>query len=440
MATQDDKDKKKKKDKGIPSLSDAIRSAAADAEKGLKPLAKYNPAADAAVDTASSITKAGKDYDAGVSGKDIATTLGINLAQSAILGRFKSLKPAARPLMSLVRSAVNSSKQRPKAPPAPVKPGRPQRGPAEQPNPALPLPGPSRGPSRRVRPRRSPEAPPKEAPAPTPKAPPLPKPERPTPLKPVPAPAPAPQPAPPKPPLRPDVKPVPAPAPAPKTTPKTAPGPIPAPTPTQQPKQAPGTKPDAKPGTDVKQQTKPQPQPTPGQKTKPGGKGTGVVPVPTGRFRLPIFGARGRDLRTHVTGTGVREEYIQEQESFKKFKVMYILHGEEKTNVYRYKGKDTFAKARVLRQLRERGAGSIRFMQYESVEMDEAYMPDATRKPVVYRAPPKRGEVVGKMKVRLIRRHQDVMPGERTATSENTKRLRRLIRKVLRKGKLKKPN
>jgi len=70
-------------------------------------------------------------------------------------------------------------------------------------------------------------------------------------------------------------------------------------------------------------------------------------------------------------------------------------------------------------------------------KLDEAYMPDATRKPVVYRAPPKRGEVVGKMKVRLIRRHQDVMPGERTATSDNTKRLRKLIRKVLKKGKLK---
>jgi hypothetical protein len=308
---------------------------------------------------------------------------------------------------------------------------------------------------------------------------------------------------------------------------------------------------DALPKTEPPQ-TKPLPKTTTDKKAPPppskppvdntGGKG--------GRGRrfggmFGFGGAQGRDLRTHITGTGVREEYISEEEKFKKFKVIYIINGSEKTNVYRYKGKDTFAKARVMRQLRERGAGSIRFMQYESADieegatwspgvgwiggasdegvddrgdgyrvnpktgenervypnkqygygykengrrkalprsrekiyhsvsfkqkdaakeegmrwdpevkkwyhsdadrsaaskfkkLDEAYMPDATRKPVVYRAPPKRGEVVGKMKVRLIRRHQDVMPGERTATSDNTKRLRRLIRKVLKKGKLK---
>ncbi len=345
-------------------------------------------------------------------------------------------------------------------------------------------------------------------------------------------------PAPVKPETLPATKPATLPAPVkPETLPATKPATLPATQPT--------TKVIAKPQTltVTKTETKPATKTATKTATKvptktPTSTVTGTPKVPG---LLPVFGgAKGRDLRTVITGTGVREEFVAEEETrFKKFKVMYILGGQEKTNVYRYKGKDTFAKARVLRQLRERGAGSIRFMQYESVEegvswspgvgwiggasdegvdergdgyrvnpktgenervraqynygyksnnrrkalptekiyhkvsykdkdeakaegmrwdgdakkwyhtsadrsekskfkkLEEAYMPDATRKPVVYRAPPKRGEVVGKMKVRLIRRHQDVMPGERTATSDNTKRLRKLIRKVLKKGKLK---
>ena len=356
-----------------------------------------------------------------------------------------------------------------------------------------------------------------------------------------------------KPLVKPEVKPETKPLVKPEVKPETKPLVVPKTNPLVKPEVVPQTKtlpvPQTKivvvpqTSTKVVTQTKTDIKPPAPPKTPTGTKPPPVVPP-----KIPFgFGgrARGRDLRTNITGTGVREEYISEEERFKKFKVMYIINGSEKTNVYRYKGKDTFAKARVMRQLRERGAGSIRFMQYESVDieegatwspgvgwiggasdegvdergdgyrvnpktgenervypnkqygygykdngrrkalprstekiyhavsfqqkdaakeegmrwdpdvkkwyhsspersanskfkkLDEAYMPDATRKPVVYRAPPKRGEVVGKMKVRLIRRHQDVMPGERTATSDNTKRLRKLIRKVLKKGKLK---
>lgn len=353
-----------------------------------------------------------------------------------------------------------------------------------------------------------------------------------------------------KPPVKPEVKPETKPLVVPQTKPLAKPEVKPETKPLVVPQTKPLAKPEVK--TVVKPEVKTQTQVKTSEKLKPPvppkPPTTTTKPPPVVPPRTPIpfgfGGARGRDLRTNITGTGVREEYISEEdERFKKFKVIYIINGSEKTNVYRYKGKDTFAKARVMRQLRERGAGSIRFMQYESVEegvtwspgvgwiggasdegvdergdgyrvnpktgenervypnkkygygykdngrrkalprstekiyhavsfqqkdaakeegmrwdpdvkkwyhsspersanskfkkLDEAYMPDATRKPVVYRAPPKRGEVVGKMKVRLIRRHQDVMPGERTATSENTKRLRRLIRKVLKKGKLK---
>lgn len=434
------------------------------------------------------------------------------------------------------------------AKPAPAEPAQPRRRTAPAPNPALPIPSP--GPGRRYRPGRTPGTTPKK-PTETPVEP---KPETtPAPAKParVPVepkkpevdpwlPAKTPE-APVKVPFKPGVEPVkpavePTVKPAPVVRPGTKPAPATSPAPGAKPVSAPRV--DVVPQTAIKPEIKPEAKPEvkPKEKVKDKVKTKGTK---GGAPFLPFFGAKGQDLRTHVTGTGVREEYISEQEGFKKFKVMYILNGEEKTNVYRYKGKEAVTKARVLRQLRERGAGSIRFMQYESVEegvswspgvgwiggasdegvderedgyrvnpktgenervygygykssgrrralpqekyyhkvsfkdkehakaegmkwdpnvkkwyhtdkyktmnsrfekLDEAYMPDATRKPVVYRAPPKRGEVVGKMKVRLIRRHQDVMPGERTATSENTKRLRRLVRKVLKKGKLKRPS
>lgn len=468
------------------------------------------------------------NQDIGLTVKDVGMTLAMNAAQQLLTGRFKSLRPA-------VGALGLAAKKKPETTPTPAKPStRPQRSPVPQPNPALPLPGPSRGPSRRVRPRRSPEKPatPTETPA--------------TPKTPTPGPAPTPTPAPSTPAPRPVIpvpviKPKTAPAPKPGTTPK--PTPVVVPTPQTQPKPTGTPKQDTVSRPDPKATPQQQQQ----QKPAPNNKGDKKKTTPTGGRFGGGFGRRlqGGDLRTMIGGTGVKEEFVaEEEERFKKFKVIYILNGSEKTNVYRYKGKDTFAKARVMRQLRERGAGSIRFMQYESVDnemleheivrgedgryyddegnssssisksarrymvgdnyhprknygygykdngrrkalprstekiyhavsyqqkdaakeegmrwdpevkkwyhsspersanskfkkIEEAYMPDATRKPVVYRAPPKRGEVVGKMKVRLIRRHQDVMPGERTATSDNTKRLRRLIRKVLKKGKLK---
>ena len=470
------------------------------------------------------------NQDTGLTAKDVGISLAMSGIQQAVLKRFKFLRPA-------VGALGMAAKEKPKTVPAPAKPStRPQRSPAPQPNPALPLPGPSRGPSRRVRPRRSPEKP--ATPTETPKTP--------TP-SPAPGPVPTPTPAPTTPTPRPVI---PVPVIKPKTAPAPKPGTKPQPTPVVVPTPQTQPKPTGTPKQDTVSRPDPRatPQQQPQQKPLPNNKGDKKKKVtPTGGGFVPSFGRRiqGGDLRTMIGGTGVKEEFVAEEEKFKKFKVIYIINGSEKTNVYRYKGKDTFAKARVMRQLRERGAGSIRFMQYESADieegatwspgvgwiggasdegvdergdgyrvnpktgenervyankkygygykdngrrkalpksrekiyhsvsfqqkdaakdegmrwdpevkkwyhsdadkskaskfkkLDEAYMPDATRKSVIYRAPPKRGEVVGKMKVRLIRRHQDVMPGERTATSDNTKRLRKLIRKVLKKGKLK---
>jgi len=273
---------------------------------------------------------------------------------------------------------------------------------------------------------------------------------------------------------------------------------------------------DALPKTEPSPQTQPLPKTTTDKKAPPppskppvdntGGKGG------KGRRFGGLFafgGARGRDLRTHITGTGVREEYIsEEEERFKKFKVIYIINGSEKTNVYRYKGKDTFAKARVMRQLRERGAGSIRFMQYESFDSDifeheivrgedgryyddegnssssisksarrymvgDNYHPkknygygykDNGRRKALPRSTEKIYHAVSfqqkdaakeegmrwdpdvkkwyhsspeRSANSKFKKLDEVMPGERTATSDNTKRLRKLIRKVLKKGKLK---
>lgn len=123
----------------------------------------------------------------------------------------------------------------------------------------------------------------------------------------------------------------------------------------------------------------------------------------------------------------------------KKAKVVYHIDGETRTTVIRYTGDSTAARERVIRNLKARGATSVTFMNYESYEpTDEAYMPDAIRKAIVYRAPPAKGEVVGHMKVRLARRHQDVMPGERVNPAY-LKRLRHLTQKVLQKGHQKRP-